>query len=87
MKPSIERIVNEYTRLRKEAFRLKRYVEDVPELRNAFRAFLENDRESQPQNSPGGHLKSDLVVATIMDEFSSDNWSPEFCNIMLSFKR
>jgi len=85
MKTSIERVVNEYARLRKESFRLKKAISQIPELRNEFAAFLDVEVPDDQPNAPSGRGKSDLVVATIMDEFSNENWSPEFCNIMLSF--
>jgi len=84
MRSSIERVVNEYSRLRKEAFRLKKAIRDTPELRSEFETFFDQEPKSSELNVPSGRNKSDLIVATILDEFSNESWSPEFCNIMLS---
>ncbi|UAB77826.1 glycosyltransferase [Erythrobacter sp. SCSIO 43205] len=79
-------MVDEYMRLRREAFRLKNLVEKTPSLRNNFQAFMDQDDGDFQYNAPSGRFKSEIVAATIMDEFSNENWSPEFCNIALSFR-
>lgn len=84
MPRSLHKIVAEYERMKKEALRLKKLVNENPNLRHKFRGLKDSIEGKRRFNSPVKPEKSEFIFATILDEFSSDNWSSEFTNITLT---